>query len=291
MAYSDLEYGWSTLYFDLRDVQIFSGIEMEVRDSAGTWKDRQPSGPLIELEETRNGHTSYEHYEAVRYTAPSRYLTATAVLSPVHSTDTVLLGIPEDKKNRDHSSSTSRTSRLSTVSLRIGEDEEDERDLREGLPGPSTFSRLHIYGAGRFYHQDPDEDQDGGTHAVFDVPSDAFDQIQTLFARPNVAVHYVRINIKCWHWIDFSGDREVYISRANTEKEPAELAGLVVREIVANVSVATENEGDQAAVPEVRGTQLLNAIAGIQLQNASIRRAAWLSAVSAALIATYLIFS
>jgi len=167
---------------------------------------------------------------------------------------------------------------------------EAEPDLTEGLAGPSAFSQLRRIRAGQFQYLDPDEDSDGGTYASFAVPSDAFDQIQTLVARPNVALH-VKINIKCWHWIDFSGDREVYISRANTEKEPAELAGLVVREIVANVSVATENEGDQAAVPEVRGTQLLNAIAGIQLQNASIRRAAWLSAVSAALIATYLIFS
>jgi len=212
MAFSDLQYGWTTLRFHLPDVAIVSTIQMEVRDSAGTWNDRvwpAFAETMAKDEAAREQlQVAYEDYEAVRYTAPSRRLTATAVC-PDDIYHALLLGIREDKKT----SSTSRTSRLSTVILNIYE---AEPDLTEGLAGPSAFSQLRRIRAGQFQYLDPDEDSDGGTYASFAVPSDAFDQIQTLVARPNVALH-VKINIKCWHWLAPVGDSEGYISRAKTE--------------------------------------------------------------------------
>ena len=225
MAIEDLKFEWTTALFKLNDMVIFSNIAVHEKNDDGEWEERHTPFALEkdELEKENEVYEKSDH--EMKYTKPSRILSATGTLLE-DSRCRLVLGIPDNNKE----DSNLRLSRFDSLKINIQEVSLNDAKL--------------LVRAGHIIHDEAWDDGEGYsidavTHAQFYVSTDTFDDIERMLLKPDVSAH-ININLKGWLHIGYISDKEIYISR--DEKQPAELLGVIVKQQVTPPPVEPESD-------------------------------------------------
>ena len=205
MAFNDLEYGWSTLWFLLKDVEVYRALELQQKNEDG-WiaahhlvvvaedsdeEGVEQFGVRHESDETRYGFV--------------RSLNAKAFFG-LDNYDVMHLGVPEDKKW----SPVAHEDRLESIQL-IFYEKEHEKD------------RGRIQYLGRL---DPPV-----VYINLAITSEMFDDIESM-ARQQDGALIAGVNVRGWYWLapalSYSDKREFYFP-VEREGEDVELASFFSR--------------------------------------------------------------
>jgi hypothetical protein len=253
MAFDDLIYGWKGKNFNLRDIRVFTKVEVEELDSDGKWF------AYLSLDDSDD-----KSQRPLRYKYSRRRLVAKASIPDDIYSD-LLLGVPEDKKRESMSDS-----KLDFIILEIGE--ELVKVSGEKPPAaPDILGSISYFAA--------DEYADELIFARFTVSTEVFDYIEKMANQSNRTLT-AYLEMKCWHWLGPIGDLAIYIAK-DEKSHPVYLSKLA-----ATVNKPTISQGDQdAKTPEVTLAHLAGQVTGLQEQIATIKTAVWITAVSAAIIA------
>ena len=211
MSFSDLRFGWQHEIFDLYDVALHFGVELQGLDGEGNWIDASCFRSVFsDTDEKKNKEiTEYENPRAVKYSNSRRSLTAKAKCPDgIHAY--IFLGIPEDKQSK----TALDESRIEYFDFGLGETDTDDLE--------TTIK----YGG--FSYTEPDDlimAIQGGPYAQFYAPSSVFDNIEKWFSNPNIQLT-VSINRKGWYWIGPIGDSQIYLDTEN--QQTAEFLGITI---------------------------------------------------------------